>query len=233
MAKADLHIDWATHEAAKFCCENWHYSKVLPVGKLVKVGAWENGKFIGVVLFGRGANHNMSKPYGLGQDQCVELVRVALNKHSTPVSKIMMLAIKFLQKSNSGIRLIVSYADLDVGHHGGIYQATNWIYEGIFNAGARQGFLINGRVRHNKSVHSMGVKQTIEAVRHHIDPNAKEVFTKGKHKYLMPLDADMRARIMPLAKPYPKRAKQAMTDDQSAQRQCNTDPHAPIQSEAT
>jgi len=215
MAKADLHIDWATHEAAKFCCENWHYSKVLPVGKLVKVGAWENGKFIGVVLFGRGANHNMSKPYGLGQDQCVELVRVALNKHSTPVSKIMMLAIKFLQKSNSGIRLIVSYADLDVGHHGGIYQATNWIYEGIFNAGARQGFLINGRVRHNKSVHSMGVKQTIEAVRHHIDPNAKEVFTKGKHKYLMPLDADMRARIMPLSKPYPKRAKEQDSENPS------------------
>lgn len=213
--KPQLKIDWATHEAAKFCCENWHYSKVLPVGKLVKVGAWENGKFIGVVLFGRGANHNMSKPYGLGQDQCVELVRVALNKHITPVSKIMMLAIKFLVKSNSGIRLVVSYADLDVGHHGGIYQATNWIYEGIFNAGARQGFLIHGRVRHNKSVHSMGVKQSIDAVRRQIDPLAKEVFTKGKHKYLMPLDAEMKERILPLSKPYPKRAKEQALEDHS------------------
>jgi hypothetical protein len=227
MGKVDLLIDWATHEAAKYACVNWHYSGCLPAGKLVKVGAWENGKFIGVVLFARGANHNMSKPYGLGQDQCVELARVALNKHNTPVSKIMMLAIKFLKKSNSGIRLIVSYADLDNGHHGGIYQATNWIYEGLFNVGSRQGFLINGRVRHNKSVHSMGVKQNIEAVRKHIDVNAKEVFTKGKHKYLMPLDAEMQVRIMPLSKPYPKRAKQAMTDDQSAQRQGSTDPHAP------
>lgn len=205
--KPKLKIDWASHEAAKFCCENWHYSKVLPVGKLVKVGAWENDKFIGVVLFGRGANHNMSKPYGLGQDQCVELVRVALTKHKTPVSKIMMLAIKFLKKSNEGISLIVSYADLDAGHHGGIYQATNWIYEGIFNAGNRQGFLINGRVRHNKSVHSMGVKQSIDAVRRQIDPKAIEVFTKGKHKYLMPLDANMSAKIAPLAKPYPMRVK--------------------------
>jgi len=51
----------------------------------------------------------------------------------------------------------------------------------------------------------------------------------GKHRYLMPLDTDMRARIMPFAKPYPKRAKQAMTDDQSAQRQGSTDPHAPNQ----
>lgn len=215
-SKPVLKIDWATYEAAKFCCENWHYSKVLPVGKLVKVGAWENAKFIGVVLFGRGANHNMSKPYGLGQDQCVELVRIALNKHITPVSKIMMLAIKFLVKSNPGIRLVVSYADLDVGHHGGIYQATNWIYEGIFNSGARQGFLIHGRVRHNKSIHSMGVKQNIDSVRRHIDPLAQEVFTKGKHKYLMPLDAAMREQIAPLAKPYPKRTKGQALENHSS-----------------
>ena len=205
--KPELKIDWASHEAAKYACENWHYSKCLPVGKLVKVGAWEDGKFIGVVLFGRGANHNMPKPYGLKQDECVELVRVALTKHKTPVSKIMMLGVKFLAKSNQGIRLIVSYADLDVGHHGGIYQATNWLYEGVFKAGTIRGFLVNGRVRHNKSIHSMGVKQSIDAVRKHIDPNAKEVFTKGKHKYLMALDNEMRAKISSLAKPYPKRVK--------------------------
>lgn len=213
--KPQLKIDWATHDAANYACKNWHYSKCLPVGKLVKVGAWEDGKFIGVVLFGRGANHNMPKPYGLTQDQCVELVRIALTKHQTPVSKIMAFAIKFLKKTNPNLRLIVSYADLDEGHHGGIYQATNWVYEGVFNAGNRQGFFIKGKVRHNKSVHSMGVKQSIEAVRKHIDPNAFEVFTKGKHKYLMALDEDMQKRILPLAKPYPKRAKDQASENPS------------------
>jgi hypothetical protein len=205
MGKSNLCVDWATHEAAKYACENWHYSKCLPVGKLVKVGAWEDKKFIGVVIFARGANHNMSKPYDLGQDQCVELTRVALSRHITPVSKIVAIAIKFLKRTNARIRLVVSYADLDMGHYGGIYQAGNWMYEGTFNVGARQGFLINGRVRHNKSVHSMGVKQNIDCVRRQLDPFAEEVFTKGKHKYLMPLDAEMRRRILPLSKPYPKR----------------------------
>lgn len=214
LSKVDLRIDWATHEAAKYACENWHYSGCLAVGKLVKVGAWEDAKFIGVVVFARGANHNMSKPYDLGQDECVELVRVALSNHITPVSKIVAIALKFLKKSNTGIRLVVSYADLDMGHHGGIYQAMNWIYEGKFNAGARQGFLINGRVRHNKSVHSLGVKQNIDSVRRQLDPFAKEVFTEGKHKYLMPLDAVMRKRILLLSKPYPKRMKQANSGDQ-------------------
>ena len=48
-----------------------------------------------------------------------------------------------------------------------------------------------------------------------------------KHIYLMPLDEDMRKRILPLSKPYPKRDKQAMTGTQPEQRQCSTDHHAP------
>lgn len=227
MAKVKLKIDWATHEAAKYACENWHYSEVVPVGKLVKVGAWEDGKFIGVVLFGRGANNNMLKPFGLKQDEGCELVRVALKNHKTPVSKILSLAIKFLKKQASKLRLIVSYADADQGHHGGIYQATNWIYDGLKNAGTMGAFIINGKKTHPKSVHSKGVKQSLQEVRNHLDPNATIFYTKGKHRYLMPLDAEMRQRIMPLSKPYPKRAKQAITDDQSAERQGSTDPHAP------
>ena len=33
-----------------------------------------------------------------------------------------------------------------------------------------------------------------------------------KHKYLMPLDNEMRKRILPLAKPYPKRASSETID---------------------
>jgi len=207
--KSDLRIDWASHEAAKFACENWHYSKCLPVGKLVKVGAWENGKYIGCVIFGRGANHNMLKPFGLSQDQGCELVRIALKRHKTPVSRIMAIAIKFLKAKCPELRLIVSYADQDQNHHGGIYQATNWVYDGLKNQNTMGAFIVNGKKMHRKSVHSKGVKQTIEHVRKYLDPKATIFYTQGKHRYLMPLDAKMRARIEPLAQPYPKREKQA------------------------
>jgi hypothetical protein len=207
--KPKLKIDWASHEAAKFACENWHYSKVIPVGKLVKVGAWENGKYIGCVIFGRGANNNMLKPFGLNADEGCELVRVALTKHETPVSKILSFALKFLKKQSPELRLVVSYADADQEHHGGIYQATNWIYDGLKNANTMGAFIINGKKTHPKSVHSKGIKQTIEAVRKQLDPRATIFYTKGKHRYLMPLDNEMRAKIAPLAKPYPKRVKQA------------------------
>jgi hypothetical protein len=228
--KPKLKIDWATHEAAKYACENWHYSKVIPVGKLVKVGVWENEKYIGCVIFGRGANNNMLKPFGINADRGCELVRIALTKHITPVSKILSFALKFLKKQSPELKLVVSYADADQEHHGGIYQATNWIYDGLKNANTMGAFIINGKKTHPKSVHSKGIKQTIQAVRKQLDPKATIFYTKGKHRYLMPLDDEMRIKIAPLAKPYPKRQKQAMTVP-TEQRRCDTDPDAPIDHE--
>jgi len=220
MSKANLRIDWAMHEAAKYACENWHYSKCLPVGKLVKVGAWEDRKFIGVVLFGRGANNNMLSPFGLSQDEGCELVRIALTKHKSPVSRIAAQAMRFLKTQSNGLRLIVSYADPEQGHHGGIYQAGNWVYVGI--SGKSIKVFYNGKWSHKKTVDDAGINQS----------NLLKKTVPGKHRYLMPLDEDMRQRIMPLAKPYPKRVKQAMVENPSTQRQGGTDPHAPSHSEA-
>lgn len=212
MAKADLRIDWATHEAAKYACVNWHYSGCLPAGKLVKVGAWEHGKFIGVVLFGRGATPNLGRPYNLGQDECVELVRIALTKHDSPVSRIASLAMKFLHRANPKLKLIVSFADQSQGHHGGIYQAGNWLYNG--QGDPDKFYMIRGKLTHRRSIGAKGLVQNIHGARK-IDPSAKVVDVHGKHRYLMPLDDAMRAQIAPLAKPYPKRAKQATSEHPS------------------
>jgi hypothetical protein len=200
LVKHELKIDWATHEAAKFACEKWHYSKCLPVGKLVKIGAWEDGKYIGCVIFGRGANNNMLKPFGLQQNDGCELVRIALNKHNNPVSKIMALAIKFLKKSQPNLKLIVSYADPEEGHHGGIYQACNWIYTGLSSKAIK--VFYKGKWSHKKTVDDSGVNQTF------LDKKTVE----GKHRYLMPLDEKMKIKVAKLAKPYPKRMKQAIVD---------------------
>ena len=213
----DLKVDWASHQAAKFACENWHYSKSIPVGKLVKVGAWENGKFIGVVLFGRGANNNMLKPFGLKADEGCELVRIALTNHDSPVSKILSIALKFLRKQSPKLKLVVSYSDCDQDHHGGIYQATNWIYDGKHNAGSIGAFIINGKKTHPKSVHSKGVKQSIEAVRERLDPNATVFYTKGKHRYLMPLNKAIKRKLALRSQPYPKRVEGVESDTPAIQ----------------
>jgi hypothetical protein len=226
MSKANLRIDWATHEAAKYACENWHYSKSVPVPPLVKVGAWEDGKFIGVVMFSRGASSNLMNPYDLKQDQGCELTRIALTNHTAPVSRIVKFAIQFLKRKSPELRLIVSFADPQYGHHGGVYQAGNWIYVGDTTTGRE--FWHNGKRLHSRQVSEKGWNIQQGMQRKTIKPSDCDVIkTPGKHRYLMPLDEDMRQRIMPLSKPYPKRVKKAMVSSPEAQRQGSTDPHAP------
>lgn len=226
MTKVDLKIDWATHAAAKYACENWHYSRSIPSAS-VKVGAWEDGRFIGVVIFGRGAASEIGSPYGLPQDQICELVRIAMRDHQTATSRIMAISLRFLQRSNPGLRMVVSFADSAQGHHGGIYQAGGWIYEGTKEY---HSYRVNGKLVHPKTLHSKYGRggQSIDWLRKNVDQYAERVQGMGKHKYIMPLDEEMRQRILPLSKPYPKRVKQAITGDQPAERQGSTDPHAPF-----
>lgn len=198
-------VDWCSHLAAKFAVENWHYSKTMPVGKTVKIGVWENEKFIGCVIFSRGATIHIGSPYKMKQTEVCELTRVALNKHKVPVSKILSISINMLKKRCPGLRLIISYADVDQNHSGGIYQASNWIYTGLMNEGATGAFIVNGKKKHPKSIHSMGVIQSLKEVRKHLDPKATIFKTAGKHKYIFPLDKEIKKQIIGLSKPYPKK----------------------------
>lgn len=188
------------HEAAKFAVLNWHYSQRMPVGKLVKIGAWEDGAYIGVVLFSRGATRELGWPYGLNQGSACELTRVALRAHVTPVTQIVARAIAYLKRNNPGLRLIVSYADEGQGHHGGIYQAGNWVYVGFAQPSSVR---LHGQITHARSIVAKYGHCTMARLRREVDPKAEWVKDARKHKYLMPLDRRMRRQIEPLAKPYP------------------------------
>lgn len=201
--KTNLKIDWATHEAAKYACLNWHYSKSMPASKIVKVGAWEDGKFIGVVLFSGGATLQIAMPYSLTQFQVCELTRIALRNHKNPVSRIMSIALKFLKKQSPKIILVTSYADLEQNHHGGIYQATNWIYVGKTKPDCC--LKVKGIVEHRKTIYERYGNQSLDWIRKNIDPLAERIPDLGKYKYLMPLDESVRKKIELLRKPYPKR----------------------------
>jgi len=201
-SKVELKLDWCSHEAAKFACEHWHYSRCMPAGKLAKVGVWEDGKYIGVVLFGRGASPFLKDKYGLEQIECVELVRVALNKHSTSVSRILSIAFAILTKTMQGLRLIVSFADPEQGHIGGIYQAGNWVYTG--DSLPTRMWLIKGKRMHERSVGAI-YGTTIPSEIKKLYPDMRIEIAPGKHRYLMPLDKEMAKQIESLRKPYPKK----------------------------
>lgn len=203
--KPVLKVAPCSHDAAKYAVENWHYSKRMPKSKLVKFGVWENSSFVGCIIYGAGAAPEIGSPYGLAQTEVCELVRVAFKKHRTPVTRCIAISSKMLKKSMQGVRLIVSFADSSQGHHGGIYQGGGWIYTGSTEYHA---YMVKGELHHPRS---LGLRygvggQSIPWLRANVDPNAQRIANGVKHKYVMPLDADIRERIIPLSKPYPKRA---------------------------
>ena len=210
-SKPELKLDWCSHQAAKYAVEKWHYSRRMPKSKLAKIGVWEEGQFVGVVIFGVGATADLVKGYGLDKTQGCELVRVALTRHSSPVSRIISVATRMIRKSFPNLRLCVSFADIGEGHHGGIYQAGNWVYSGLANDKGGS-VVVKGKQMHGRSCGLKYGTRSITWIRKNVDPDAKAAETKGKHRYLMPFDDEMRKQIEPLRKPYPKRVRSVDSD---------------------
>ena len=215
---SSLRLAWCSHSAAKHAVENWHYSGSLPTPPLIKIGVWEQGVFIGSILFSRGANNNIGKTFMLLTTEIAELTRVALSRHVAPVSRILSIAIRMLRPQCPGLRLIVSYADPRQGHLGGIYQAGGWIYLGQGQPSIEY-VAPDKKQYHGRMVSATGRKRVYGQLRkvwRH--DQCVPVRVEGKHKYLYPLDVEMRKQIAPLAKPYPKRAGSIENDAPAIQR---------------
>jgi hypothetical protein len=105
---------------------------------------------------------------------------------------MVAISLKMLKHQSPGLRLVVSYADPKQGHDGIIYQAGNWYYVGSSQP-QRFSLRSNGAILHKRTAHSL-----FGSVR---GLGKSEIL--WKHKYLMPLDAEMRKQIEPLRKPYP------------------------------
>ena len=142
----------------------------------------------------------------------LELVRVALNGKQECTSQAVAMSLKQLKKDCPLCRLVVSYADIDQSHLGTIYQATNWVFVGnkyenstdsswIINGKRYHGRIISDWVKEKGGLHGLSRKEFLQK---YYDKNAVEFVTKGKRKYLFPLDKAMKKQIEPLRKPYPK-----------------------------
>ncbi len=198
---APLFIAPCSREEAKTAINAWHYSKSTPKNTKHYFGVWEDGEFVGVVLFSAGANRYMAKQYGV--TGALELIRVALKPgHKTHVSRVVTIAIKLLKKQVPSLRLLVSYADPDEGHDGGIYRAMGWQYHGQQRHQAY--FQINGKVVHKRSVCIRVGSSVLSKVRE-VFPDAKFVRKPGKHKYVLALDDEAKKLVAPFSVPYPKK----------------------------
>ena len=85
----------------------------------------------------------------------------------------------------------------DQDHYGGIYQATNWIYDG--HTGQREKYIYKGQELHPRTASSTFGGSIVGV------PGLRKVHTGHKYRYLYPLDDEMKAKVIKLSKPYPKK----------------------------
>lgn len=216
-----MRLEIASHKAVKYACLNFHYAKSLPVNTFGYSVFNDKNEWCGVVLYGTGANNNLATQYSLKQGNVLELVRMALNGKQESTSKALALSLRLLKKAMPLCKLLISYADKDQNHNGIIYQATNWIYtrtsmenttdsSWIVNNKRYHGRIISDWVKNKGGLNGLTRKEFIYK---YYDKNATEYVTKGKIKYIYPLDKSLIPLCKSLSKPYPKKNAQEVNKD--------------------
>mgnify|MGYP003148990590 CR=1 FL=1 len=100
------------------------------------------------------------------------------------------------KKDFSNIKAIVSYADPEKNHKGGIYQAMNWIYIG--KTSSSKIYIENG-----KEIHSKTISDRIRFKKLDKNHNLEYKVVKGKYKYVYLFDKSFADKLNKLKKPYP------------------------------
>ena len=208
-----MRLEKASHKAMKYACLNFHYAKSIPVNVFGYSVFNNKNEWCGVVLYGTGANNNLAMQYKLKQGNVIELVRMALNGKQESTSKVLAISLKLLKKDLPLVKLIISYADKDQNHNGIIYQATNWHYTGQSMVNQKDAsYVIDGKRIHGKTISDKCkryglVKNTENAKKVYKAKQVIEYVTKGKIKYIYPLDKNLIPLCKSLSKPYPKKCE--------------------------
>ena len=228
-------LAWCSYAAALYAVQHWHYSRSMPPPPRLQIGVWESDCFVGALVFTKGSA-GATDGRGLGlrrSNDMAELARVALAKHDKPVSWILSRAIRLVRAQSPDIKGIISYADPNQDHHGGIYQAANFIYIG-HSVPLKMYRDVRGRLHHERAVDASGYNTQFgqrKAV-----PRPKEcqlIVMPPKHKYIYPIDVNLKTKLLTLALPYPKRPKDSSEPlGHPVERgRGSTDPDAPILTE--
>ena len=176
-----LHFRSGTSDEANALIMQFHYSKRVP----------SNVQFVGTFHFAGGlfgdygeavAAVCFSIPATRWSEPVWELSRlVRRDECRVPLTRLISLACK--QAAKNGQDLLVSFADAQQGHHGGVYQASGWNYDGQRER-AMDGLIINGAFVPGRSCNSIYGTRSPDKLRAQkpgwaIEPH----YDIGKHLY--------------------------------------------------
>lgn len=192
------------HIASKTVIE-YHYSGCMSACSLA-LGLFVDDMLSGVAVFGHPVGRHAvgSISHYVSNGEVWELTRLVVLPHlgKNSESRFIARCIKYIKKFNPKIKCLLSYADEEQNHKGGIYQATNWIYQGLMPGDAHWHHL-EGEKLHPRTVFAKyGTLKEAELKK--IDPNYYRTPLGKKHRYVYPLKKGL--KIMGSIKRYPKKS---------------------------
>lgn len=141
-----------------------------------------------------------------GPANFVELRRL-VRQPGAELSLSAFLAATLRELKSRGVAAVVTWADPAAGHHGGIYQATNWVYNEPRSYNWNSAFITETgeTVGHREAFTRFGTSSKKKVLA--LMPGWRAVLPPPKYRYLMPLSiskAEALAAIKGIEKPYPK-----------------------------
>ncbi len=168
----------------------------------------DSDKLIGCLVYGFpvGARAANSVSDSITKDNILELTRLYCDDGygSNIESYALGQSFKWFRENDKMIKILISYADNGQEHLGGIYQATNWIYQGMNTDIAlmpNYGISLSNdpyKWIHSRTVFSMWGSGNLEHLRREIGKQGYKQFWRReeppKHRYIQVLGADKKEK---------------------------------------
>lgn len=183
-------------------------------------------RLIGVMIYGFpvGAKAATSICEGMTKDNALELTRLFIHDGygSNIESYALGQSFQWLKENDKNIKLLISYSDTEQLHLGKIYQATNWLYQGVSSDIAlmpNYGISLQSNPYkwiHSRTVFSMYGSNNLEHLKREVGKDGYSEFWRrtepDKHRYIQILSEnkrekrDLMKRLKHKLKPYPSNA---------------------------
>jgi len=202
MALQDYSIKRITYaEAMRIVVQNHYLHRKAPCS--IAFGLFLGDEIKGVVCYGTPSSAPLRSGIAGGEHafNVVELTRlwvcdsVPKNGESFLIGRTLKL---------SGKEIVVSFAEIQQGHVGIVYQATNWIYTGL--SAKRTNWTISGMDKHCQTIAD---KYTAKEIREQFGDRFSLTDRPRKHRYIFinakgKRKAELIAALRYKPKPYPK-----------------------------